>query len=257
VCLVGQFYGRRQFKNSRKGARADGTDSNGKHGLDIQCLASQLGFSYEHTRKVVRGLAVHAPRLRSEMAEVLGLNIEELDKLAMEAKRREDHEVIQARNKRTDPRLETLKRLWEGLIVDRREDVLAIAKMWTREKEGERKRVNPRTTDSPPVLSPPIDSSRCERRERVQNAEKGGHRAAPATEALGGGSRVRVQALQSRPHTRTIYVWVAQVQGAFQALEAQGGKYPLDLRQDRQQFIRKAGPPLHGTSDAVRRIAHR
>jgi transcriptional regulator with XRE-family HTH domain len=103
-------------------------------GLEIQSLSSRLGISYEHTRKIVRGQAIPTPHLRSDLAEVLSLEVEELDRLAMEEKRREGlHDVVEAGIRAKDNRLQTFTRVWDRLGDKRRDDLIAIARLWAQD----------------------------------------------------------------------------------------------------------------------------
>jgi transcriptional regulator with XRE-family HTH domain len=100
--------------------------------ISIKDLADKIETTYEHTRSIIRGNVVPSKHMLPLFAKVLGLNIKELEKLAVADKIRRKYGKIPLELSGKNPELEPIERAWEKLSESHKQDIIAMVQTYAR-----------------------------------------------------------------------------------------------------------------------------
>jgi len=102
-----------------------------ERGVSINDVAKSTGVSYEHMRRVARGV-VPSRFILKAICDELKLPFKQLQELADEAKMREKYGDLPLKLAGKTPSLEPLERIWSKLSEQQQEDLIYMAKSWLR-----------------------------------------------------------------------------------------------------------------------------
>ena len=86
-----------------------------RKGFSIRALSEKLKTTYEHVRSIVRGNVVPSRYILRELAEVLDINLKELERVTTADKIRVKFGKIPLELSGKNPELEPLERAWPYL----------------------------------------------------------------------------------------------------------------------------------------------
>lgn len=95
--------------------------------VDIRRLAEAVDTTYEHTRRVVRGLSVPSNPLLRAICTELELDYDEMKELAMADKLKRKYGSALASLTERNPELEPLERLWPDLTDEQKNTLVFVA----------------------------------------------------------------------------------------------------------------------------------
>jgi hypothetical protein len=98
-----------------------------ERGWSILTLAERAELTYEHARKLVRGLAFPSKRLLTVLCDLLGLHGEEIERLVIADKIRRKYGTIPLEIAGKNPRFERFEHLLPKLTEDQFLDIYAVA----------------------------------------------------------------------------------------------------------------------------------
>jgi transcriptional regulator with XRE-family HTH domain len=101
-------------------------------GVSIKDLALALGITYEHARKVVRGLVIPHGLLLREICSVLALDHAELLKLVNTADIMKKYGSLPAEIAGKNPELQIIERAWASLSAAQKQDLNTQAVTWAK-----------------------------------------------------------------------------------------------------------------------------
>ena len=101
-----------------------------ERGVSVRELAESLVLSYEHVRKIVRGEAIPSKHLLRSVAELLQLDLTELESLADVDKVRKKFPHFPTGMLAKNPELEPIERFWDVLTPEQRQDLAMLAQRW-------------------------------------------------------------------------------------------------------------------------------
>lgn len=100
-----------------------------ERGVTILDLAKKLDLSYEHTRRIVRGM-IPSRRMLKAICEELKLPYKQVLDLANADKITEKYGELPAVMAGKKPGMEPLERVWDDLNEDQQRDLIVIAQGW-------------------------------------------------------------------------------------------------------------------------------
>lgn len=110
-------------------------------GWSIRRLAENAELTYEHARKLVRGIAFPSKRLLKTLCELLGLKYGEMEKLVVGAKIRRKYGTIPMEIAGKNPRFERFEYLLPKLTAEQFEDIYAATEGIIRRNRRQRSRL--------------------------------------------------------------------------------------------------------------------
>jgi transcriptional regulator with XRE-family HTH domain len=96
--------------------------------VTIADLAKQTGTTYEHIRRLVRGLAFPSAYLLRELCRILSLNFEEMEKLVTAERIRSKYGEIPDKIVKKNPELTPLDRFWPSLTSLQKQELYMLAR---------------------------------------------------------------------------------------------------------------------------------
>jgi transcriptional regulator with XRE-family HTH domain len=99
-------------------------------GLAIKDLAVMLDVTYEHARRLVRGEGIPSRPLIRRLAESLGLDFDDLNRLATADKIRLKFGPVPLELAGKNPELEPIERVWDHLTADQKRDAVTLVTSW-------------------------------------------------------------------------------------------------------------------------------
>jgi transcriptional regulator with XRE-family HTH domain len=103
-----------------------------KKNVDIKALAATLGVTYETVRSVVRGLVVPSKFILKPIADVLGLDEDDLDRAAVSDRIRKKYGTMPLEISGKNPELDPLERVWQYISEEHKKDLIAMANMYAK-----------------------------------------------------------------------------------------------------------------------------
>jgi transcriptional regulator with XRE-family HTH domain len=96
-----------------------------KKGWTVMKLAEELDATYEHVRKIVRGLGFPSKRMLRDICGMLDLNFEQMNKLAIADRIEKRYGTIPTELAGKNPRFTKVERLLPNLTEDQFQILLA------------------------------------------------------------------------------------------------------------------------------------
>jgi hypothetical protein len=108
------------------------TDVLREAGLGIGDLVEPTDLSYEHARRIVRGESVPSLPVLRLICNFLGLNFEEMKKLAMEDSLRRKYGDVPIEMAGKNPEMDPIERAWPHLTKKQKATVVTMVKDWAK-----------------------------------------------------------------------------------------------------------------------------
>ncbi len=96
--------------------------------LSMAHVAQKLGSTYEHVRKLSKGLAYPSPHMLDHLARILRLDTEELGRTVVADKIRFKFGGMPALLAGKKPDMQPLEETWDSLTQDQKDDLLFLAR---------------------------------------------------------------------------------------------------------------------------------
>lgn len=106
-------------------------------GMSIRDLSVELGSTYEHVRKIVRGGAVPSKYMLTSICAALKLNPKEMEKLATADRIRHKFGKIPIELSGKNPEMEAIERAWPHLSEDHKKDATSMILNWAKRDKAE------------------------------------------------------------------------------------------------------------------------
>lgn len=107
-------------------------------GLGIRDVAEKLDLTYEHVRRIVRGEAIPSRYILKPLCELLGLNYEDVETLAMAERIRKKYGAIQVDILPRNAAFEPVEKVWNKLNDKQRRDALTMMQGWAKNNRTEK-----------------------------------------------------------------------------------------------------------------------
>ncbi len=111
-----------------------------KLGLSIKDVANESGATYEHIRKLCKGLALPSPQLMHHLAKIVGFKVEDAEKMVVadhiNAKFGKMPAMISGKN----PELLPIENVWGSLNAGQKQDLVLMAQSMAKRNQLERNR---------------------------------------------------------------------------------------------------------------------
>lgn len=107
-------------------------------GLGIRDVAEKLDLTYEHVRRIVRGEAIPSRYILKPLSELLGLNYEDVETLAMAERIRKKYGAIQVDILPRNAAFEPVEKVWNKLNDKQRKDALTMMQGWAKNNRTEK-----------------------------------------------------------------------------------------------------------------------
>ena len=101
--------------------------------VSIRDLARATESSYENIRRIVKGTTVPSQHLLRAISDVLGLNKDELSKIAKADKIRQKFGTVPLELSGKKPSLEPVERIWDELSEQQQQAVINMTHGWARQ----------------------------------------------------------------------------------------------------------------------------
>ncbi|MGE0405911.1 MAG: hypothetical protein AB7O65_06405 [Candidatus Korobacteraceae bacterium] len=103
-----------------------------QHAVTISQIAEAVESTYEHARKVVKGLAFPSKPMLRTISELLRIERTELEKLSLEDRLNHKFGKAAASMGGRNPELQELEIAWPYLSEQHKKDIIEIARLWSR-----------------------------------------------------------------------------------------------------------------------------
>lgn len=104
--------------------------------LEILDLAKELEVSYEHARRIVKGLGVPSKPILRIICTYLGMNYKEAEKMVTVDKIQKKYGGIPLELSNKKPGLEPIERVWDSLTPSQQRDAVTLIQGWARRGAG-------------------------------------------------------------------------------------------------------------------------
>lgn len=108
--------------------------------MSLKDLNESLGITYEHVRKIVKGLTIPSAETAKKFAEVLKLNIKELVDTAMEDKLISKFGSVASKVAGRNPELDPIDAVWDLLTPDDKQEIFGLVNMKANHRRANQKR---------------------------------------------------------------------------------------------------------------------
>jgi transcriptional regulator with XRE-family HTH domain len=99
-------------------------------GVSIKDLAGALEISYEHARRVVRGLCAPSKTLLTAICEALEVDLAQAERIASLDEMRAKYGNLVAESAGKNAALEPIERVWDLLTPEQQQDAIAMIQAW-------------------------------------------------------------------------------------------------------------------------------
>lgn len=107
-----------------------------EQGVSLNDLATRINITYEHVRRVVRGVGAPSKYVLKLICEELKLPLREAEKLAMTDKLGTKYGKLLTEYMGKKPGMEPLELVWDSLSEAHQHDLIVMARAWAKQDKA-------------------------------------------------------------------------------------------------------------------------